>query len=509
MEPGSRSRSGADGRPAGAQPGRARPRGSTFLGRLRRLVARTSATTAPRPRGRSGSSPRRWCSAWSSRSRSWSLMGIGLRAIIDKTMADAAATTARSRCMQDGDYRTAIRDFDASSPVTPRTAAPARRGSCARWRTSGSTSRSPAAPGPPRWRPPTRCSQAVGAEPEFRDERTELAELVIRIGEGLADRARRSADEKSLQEAEPAVPLHARIAGEPAPTFLKRSRLPEPARRGPGRGPQGPDSRGGARRDGPGARQRLGVRRLHGARRPRRAVRRPRPGSRADPADDPGQRPDPAGGQGRPHAEAAATTDASPTRSARPRAWSCGHRPTCPASPPAAESLVYGLADGFAYGLDATTGRPALAAVRRPGRRRSCPRRSRATRPSWSSTPATTSCSGSTPGAGRLVWRLDLGEPVESPPAGAGRPALPGAAQRQAAGDRAEDRRAPGRRWTWASRCRERPVSDEQGRFLYVVGRRDCLFVLARDPLVLPGRGVPRARGRLDPLPAGADRAGS
>ena len=27
------------------------------------------------------------------------------------------------------------------------------------------------------------------------------------------------------------------------------------------------------------------------------------------------------------------------------------------------------------------------------------------------------------------------------------------------------------------------PVSDEQGRFLYVLGRRDCLFVLARDGL--------------------------
>ena len=27
------------------------------------------------------------------------------------------------------------------------------------------------------------------------------------------------------------------------------------------------------------------------------------------------------------------------------------------------------------------------------------------------------------------------------------------------------------------------PVNDESGRFLYIVARRDCLFVLARDPL--------------------------
>ena len=44
-----------------------------------------------------------------------------------------------------------------------------------------------------------------------------MAELVIRIGEGLADRARRAADAKALEEAESVVPLHAQIAGEPAP----------------------------------------------------------------------------------------------------------------------------------------------------------------------------------------------------------------------------------------------------------------------------------------------------
>src|SRR5262249_43602255 len=66
----------------------------------------------------------------------------------------------------------------------------------------------------------------VGKQPEFRDERVELAELIIRIGEGLADRARHTADPKALAEAESAVPLHAVVAGEPAPSFLNRSRLP-------------------------------------------------------------------------------------------------------------------------------------------------------------------------------------------------------------------------------------------------------------------------------------------
>ena len=68
--------------------------------------------------------------------------------------------------------------------------------------------------------------ERVGGEEEFRDERVDLAELIIRIGEGLADRARGSADPKALAEAESAVRLHAQVAGEPAPSFLNRSRLP-------------------------------------------------------------------------------------------------------------------------------------------------------------------------------------------------------------------------------------------------------------------------------------------
>ena len=128
--------------------------------------------------------------------------------------------------LEDGDYRTAIRDFDsflASYPEDP----PGRQG---------------AGPARAGQRPPVRLGlgrhlvdgprrrremfENLASEPEFRDERVELAELVIRIGEGLADRARHAADEKALREAESAVPLHAAIAGEPAPAFLKRSRLP-------------------------------------------------------------------------------------------------------------------------------------------------------------------------------------------------------------------------------------------------------------------------------------------
>ena len=56
--------------------------------------------------------------------------------------------------------------------------------------------------------------------------RPDLGELIIKIGEGLADRARTTADPKPLAEAESAVSLHAQVAGEPALAFLNRSRLP-------------------------------------------------------------------------------------------------------------------------------------------------------------------------------------------------------------------------------------------------------------------------------------------
>ncbi len=70
----------------------------------------------------------------------------------------------------------------------------------------------------------------LGEAPEFRDDRMDLAELVIKIGEGLADRARRAADAKALAEAESVVPLHAQIAGEPAPDLLEAFAVAWPAR---------------------------------------------------------------------------------------------------------------------------------------------------------------------------------------------------------------------------------------------------------------------------------------
>ena len=93
----------------------------------------------------------------------------------------------------------------------------------------------------------------------FRDERSELAELVLRIGEGLADRARGTAEPQALAEAESAVPLHARDRRRAGPGAPHQVAAAVEARRGAGGRPEVAGPQAGARRDGQGAGGRLGV----------------------------------------------------------------------------------------------------------------------------------------------------------------------------------------------------------------------------------------------------------
>ena len=114
----------------------------------------------------------------------------GLFAIIAAT----AATRAFNQGVQDyddGDYRTAIRDFDgflAKNPEDPRIGKARVLRAMANVRqyvsVEGGT-----------WTSALEASQQaleqVGSLEEFRDVRPDLGELIIRIGEGLADRAAR------------------------------------------------------------------------------------------------------------------------------------------------------------------------------------------------------------------------------------------------------------------------------------------------------------------------------
>jgi outer membrane protein assembly factor BamB len=407
------------------------------------------------------------------------LLGLGLRSIIIKTLADQRYNRA-VEVMQDGDYRTAIRDFDAfltSHPKDPRAGKARVLRALANVRQyvsiSGGT-----------WSTALEAAQQmygqVGAEPEFRDERGELAELVIRIGEGLADRARQAADAKALQEAESTVPLHAQIAGEPAPAFLKRSRLPglledgRAAVRKANTRAQALSAMDLAISNGSAsgaykARDAL-IDRYADLTQDRELIARMTQANelirRAVKVDPARQR---------------AATDPRPEPLGLPTSLVLRSTAERPSGTPAPESIAYALADGFAYALDAATGAPrwqlsvGLASPFAP-------------QPvAGDSTVLVVDARHDDllrldAGTGKLIWRQKLGEPLESPPLVLGEQLyqlLPSGSLVVMALKSGEQQA----RVKLGVPLSQAPVSDEQGRFLYVLGRRDSLFVLARDGL--------------------------
>jgi outer membrane protein assembly factor BamB len=407
------------------------------------------------------------------------LLGIGLRAIIISTLATQSYNRA-VEVMQDGDFRTAIRDFDAflaANPKDPRAAKARVLRALANVRQyvsiSGGT-----------WSTALEAAremlETVGGAPEFRDERVDLAELVIRIGEGLADRARRSADAKALEEAESAVPLHAKIAGEPAPAFLKRSRLPGLIDQG-----RAAVRKARMRADALAAMDRaIGERSAAGVYKSRDALI----DQYADLAQDQEliKRMTQANDLIRRAVKVESTRRLAQT-GLRPSplgaATSLVLRSSSEAPTPPAEqgSLVFGLADGLAYGLDAATGAPlwqvfvGLASPFAPQAISGDPsvlvvdaRHNELMR-----------LDGRT---GKVMWRLELGEPVESPPLVLGNQLF----QVLPSGKLVVIGLETGESSTTVNLglpLSQAPINDESGRFLYVVGRRDCLFVVARDPL--------------------------
>jgi outer membrane protein assembly factor BamB len=406
-------------------------------------------------------------------------MGFWLKEIIAATIA----TRTFDRGVQnydDGDYRTAMRDFDAFLSAYPRDG----RAGKARVLRALANVRQYVSPEGGTWSSALAAAKEmedqVGGLEEFRDVRADLAELIIRVGEGLADRARQSADQQSLDDAESSVPLHARAAGEPAPAFLNRSRLPSKlvAARAAVHKAQvrskalwamdqalkdGSASRVYDARDNlvnayaDLARDRDLVTRMTAANELiRRAVA-------VDPARRPAERtprPDPLG----------------PPTTLVLRSGS-----GAPAGDVPAEKVVYALADGFGFALDGTTGAPLWHV------------------PLGLASPFVPQA---IPGDGTVIafdarfndllrldartsalkWRLALAEPVSDPPLVLGNQlalVLP-------SGKLLLIGLESGELETTVNLGRplaRTPAHDESGQHLYILGRQDCLFVLTRDPL--------------------------
>ncbi|MDR3633999.1 MAG: PQQ-binding-like beta-propeller repeat protein [Isosphaeraceae bacterium] len=153
------------------------------------------------------------------------VVGFGLRAIIARTTATRLFNSA-VESVDNGEYRTAIKRFDDFLAANP---GDVRSGKARVLRALANVRQFTGATGAS-WSLALQAEremvERVGKEEAYRDASTELAELVIRTGEELAERARVSTEPKVLGEAESAVALHAEIAGQAAESLLGRSRLP-------------------------------------------------------------------------------------------------------------------------------------------------------------------------------------------------------------------------------------------------------------------------------------------
>jgi outer membrane protein assembly factor BamB len=409
------------------------------------------------------------------------LVGLGfwLRSVILSTVATRTLNHGM-QLYEDGDYRTAIRELDsfvAANPDDPRAGKASVLSAFANVRqyvsSDGSTWSSALDAA-------KEMADKVGRLPEFRDESNDLAEVIIRVGEGLADRARQAADSKALAEAEASVALHAKVAGKPGADFLNKSRLPSKlseARAAVKKAQIRSDALAkmdAALKEGSSthvydARDAL-LQQYADLGQDRELLKR------MTAANDLIQKAVKI-------AETRRSSEKSPRSDALgpPTSMILRSRQDAPSTSLPVESIVYAQTDGFAYALDGTNGAPlwhiplgtATPFVPQPV-------------PGDATVLAFDSRSNELlrldARTGALKWRLELKEPVADPPYLMGNllvQTLPSGSLlliRLESGD-LETTITLGRPLARSA------VSDESGQHLYILARQDCLFILGRDPL--------------------------
>ena len=408
------------------------------------------------------------------------LIGFALYGIIVRTTATRLYNRGVEN-LEDGDYRNAIRRFDEFLRANPTD----RRAGEARVHRAMADVRQYTTGAGASWSMALEAEQrmldTVGKEAAFRDSSTELAEQVLKTGENLADHAKVTADPAVLAEAESTVPLHARVAGASADAFFHRSGLPvklEAARAAVRKADV--RARALAAMDAAlKARSSTGV----------YAARDALVATYSDLAEDRDLLARMTGANELIRGAVKFDSSSRPAETV-PRVEPFGP-PTAlvlraapetgsPLPPAPGGPIVFALADGFAYGLDGSTGAPiwqTAVGLSSPFPPQPVPGGSSALvfdarHDELLRLDART---------GQLAWRQALGEPVNDPPLVLGNQivqptpsgklllidlaagALQGAIQLGQA-------------------LAGTPVSDETGQVLYVTARKDCLFVITRDP---------------------------
>ncbi|AGA29349.1 outer membrane protein assembly factor BamB family protein [Singulisphaera acidiphila] len=409
------------------------------------------------------------------------VLGFLLNTIIARTVTTRLFHRA-VESLEDGDYRNAIRRFDeflarkSGDDAKDSKARVFRALANVRQYTSNTgASWSNALPAE------REMLDQVGNEPAYRDSSTELAELVLKTGEALADRAKATADAKTLVEAESALALHAKVAGSGAKLQLDRSKLPakinlaraavrKSAIRAASLAAMDAAIKAGSASDVYKARDAL-VRQyadLAGDRdliaRMTRANDLIRRGVTFDSSRRPAEtepHPDPLG----------------PPTSFVLRSKKSDSTPAALATEP----YVFALADGYAYGIRGDSGAPLWQV------------------PVGLSSPfPPLAISGGTTvlvfdarheelvklnaKTGELIWRQGLGGPIQAPPLVLGNQVIQAAPDGNVSvldlvsGELRETYRL-------GLPLTRTPVSDESGQYLYILANQDCLFVLKRDPV--------------------------
>ena len=404
------------------------------------------------------------------------VLGVSLRRIIAETVATRLYHRA-IESVDDGDYPTAIRLFGELLASNPHD----ERASKARVLRALANVRQFASPPGTSWSNALEAERemvrTMSGEPAYRDTSIDLAELVLKTGEGLAERARATADAKVLAEAESAVSLFAHVAGNASGPMLARSKLSSKL----------DEARAAVRKHASRARAlaAMDAALRAGSSAAVYTARDALIHQYADLADD--RELIDRMTRANDLVRRAVTFDATrrPAETA-PHAEPLGPpvslvlRGPSSATPSAPGPIVHALAEGFAYGLDGASGAPLWHI------------------PVGLSSPfPPKAVAGGTTAlvfdarydelvqvdakTGKPIWRQGLSEPVTDPPLVLGNQVI----QATPGGKLLLFDLVSGElqgTFNLGSPLARAPVSDEAGQFLYVVADQDCLFLLKRDP---------------------------
>ncbi len=405
------------------------------------------------------------------------LSSVGLWRIIAKTTAERQYTKA-FQSLDDGDYRNAIKQLDQFLEANP---ADRRSAKAKVFRALAKVRQFTTASGAS-WENAFQAAQTMVAEvgklDEFRDASTELAEQLIKTVEGLAERARGSADPELLRTAEAAMALESRVAGKASENLLGRSRAPAKLA----------EAREAIRKAQSKARGLAAIDAALGAGSPAEAylARDEMVATYADFASD----RDVVARLGRANElirKAASFDPSGRPGETEPHPEPLGPPTTLilrldPGSKPAGGPPVYALADGLAYGLDGATGAP-LWQVPVGLSSPFPPQAIGGGDPSVLAVDARydelVRLDGRT---GKLAWRQELGERVVDPPLVLGNQVYQATPSGKIL---AIDLASGSLRGTLnlGRPLARGPVGDESGEHLYILADEDCLFVLGREPM--------------------------